>query len=47
VLGRTPVARQLARILGELGIPAPSELLRDRRRLRRRTGTTRLRHPSA
>jgi hypothetical protein len=45
VLGRTPVARQLARILGALGIPAPSGLLRDRRRLRRRIGTTRWRHP--
>ena len=29
VLGRTPVARQLARILDELGIPAPTGLLHD------------------
>jgi hypothetical protein len=47
VLGRTPVARQLGRILDELGIPAPAGLLRDRRGLRRRFSTRRLRRCGA
>ena len=47
VLRRTPVARQLARVLNELGIPAPTGLLRDRHGLRRRIGTARLRHLDA
>jgi len=36
VLGPTPVAGELGRILRDVGVPAPTKLLHDRRRLHRR-----------